>query len=99
MMKSHKMLYVLPQIIWSGISLSIYTGLLVPIIMQTIPADEAENTKLMKSIFAMTFLGVGEVFGSLLVGQIIDKLGSRVTVTGTISLIVIQSVVALKYIF
>ena len=42
MLCSDKMLKIVPYIIWSGISLSIYTGLLIPIIVSTIPND-SEN--------------------------------------------------------
>ena len=43
MMKSKRMLWILPEIAWTGVSLSVYTGLLVPMISSTIP-NEDENS-------------------------------------------------------
>jgi hypothetical protein len=37
---SKKMRLLLPQVFWTGMSLAIYTGLLVPLIYDTIPGDE-----------------------------------------------------------
>lgn len=32
---------------------------------------------MMKSMFSMVSLGIGEIVGSLFIGQVIDKLGNR----------------------
>jgi hypothetical protein len=42
----------------------------------------------MKSMFSMVSLGIGEIIGSLLIGQVIDKVGNRVTSLITVTLIV-----------
>jgi hypothetical protein len=39
LMTSERMRWVLPEIAWTGISLAVYTGLLVPMIVDTIPND------------------------------------------------------------
>jgi MFS family permease len=75
-MTQRKMLYLLPAIAWTGISISVYAGLLTPIISQTLHGM-GENEKLMKSFMAMISLGVGEIVGGLLTGHIIDKIGNR----------------------
>lgn len=64
---SKKMMLLLPQVFWTGISLAVYTGLLVPIITDTIPGDDDQD-KFMKSMFAMVALGVGEMVGGLFIG-------------------------------
>jgi len=74
LMISKRMRWVLPEIVWAGISLAIYTGLLVPMISNTL--EGRDNTeKLMKSMYAMVCLGVGEIVGSLAIGQVIDRYG------------------------
>lgn len=67
MMSSKRMLWILPEIAWTGVSLSVYTGLLVPMISSTIP-NEDDNSKLMKSMISMTTLGIGEILGALIIG-------------------------------
>ena len=42
MLTSPKMVKLLPYIVWTGISLSIYTGLLIPMIVETIPNDSED---------------------------------------------------------
>jgi hypothetical protein len=36
---SHRMRRLLPQILWTGISLAVLTSLLVPIIVDTLPGE------------------------------------------------------------
>lgn len=91
------MRYVIPEIAWAGISLAIYTGLLVPMISNTLEGEDS-NQKLMKSMYAMVCLGVGEIVGSLAIGQVIDKLGNRVTSYITIGLIITQTILTLIFI-
>lgn len=43
MMFSKKMRFLLPQLMWTGISIAVYTGLLVPIIYDTLPLIDTEN--------------------------------------------------------
>jgi hypothetical protein len=69
---SRRMLMLLPQISWTGISLAVYSGLLVPMITYTMVFEDIE-AKLIKGMYAMIMLGVGEILGSLLIGQIIDR--------------------------
>lgn len=67
LMLSPKMRRLVPYMIWSGISLSVYTGLLIPMIVLTIPED-TEDQQMMKSLFSMVSLGIGEIVGALFIG-------------------------------
>ncbi len=61
------MRYLAPEILWAGMSLAIFTGLLVLTIADKVGGDDP-NEKLMKSMLAMVSLGFGEIFGSLSIG-------------------------------
>ena len=50
-----------------------YTGILLPIITDTLPEDE----KFELSMLAMVSLGVGEIVGAIGMGIIVDKIGSK----------------------
>lgn len=97
------MLYIVPEIVWAGITLAVYAGLLVPMISNTIPppsegsTDDYENMKLMKSMYAMMSIGVGEIVGSLAIGRMIDKAGNKLTSILTLVLIVLQTVLILLF--
>lgn len=91
------MMLLLPQVFWTGISLAVYTGLLVPIITDTIPGDDDQD-KFMKSMFAMVALGVGEMVGGLFIGYIIDHFGNRKAAMANVVLILIQTAVVITYI-
>ena len=43
LMMSHKMLYALPLISWTGVSLAIYTAFLVPMISNTVPVPHRDD--------------------------------------------------------
>ena len=71
------MRFLLPQLMWTGISISIYTGMLTPIIYKTMPDTYTDNKKFEDSMFAMISLGVGEVIGGILMGILVDRIGSK----------------------
>ncbi len=89
------MRWVLPEIVWAGISLAIYTGLLVTIISKTV---EGTGEELMRSMYAMICLGIGEIVGSFVVGQVIDRKGNKVTTYLTVALILLQTILMLWFI-
>jgi len=62
-----RMMYLAPEILWAGMSLAIFTGLLVLSIAEAVGGDDP-NEKLMKSMLAMVSLGFGEICGSLTIG-------------------------------
>ena len=73
---------------WTGINLAIYTGLLVHMISESIIGGDS-NLKLEMAMYSMISLGVGEILGSQIVGQVIDKAGNRVTSLLIITIIII----------
>jgi len=83
-----RMMYLAPEILWAGMSLAIFTGLLVLSISETIKGNDP-NEKLMFSMLTMISLGFGEIIGSLSIGQVIDKAGNNMTSKITIGLIII----------
>jgi MFS family permease len=86
MLRSKKMRYVIPEIAWAGISLAIITAVIVPIVSTSVGGDDL-NEKLIKSMFAMVCLGIGEIVGSLIIGQVIDRKGNKPTSIITLILI------------
>jgi hypothetical protein len=70
LLKSKRMLKCTPIMIYSSITQSIYAGIMIPIIIQSMGKtdfDPAEKTRY--ALFAMIFLGIGEIAGSLFNGQ------------------------------
>ena len=93
---SKRMLYLLPEISWTGVSLAIYTGLLVPMIVQTLP-NESHNEQLKKAMFCMTALGVGEIVGGLIIGIVIDQLGNRYASWASLIAVITQTLVLCSF--
>ena len=91
-----RMLFLAPEILWSGMSLAIYTGLLVLTISESVTGNE--NDKMMKSMLAMVSLGFGEIVGSLSIGQVIDRAGNKLTSVITLILIIVQTVLTLSFV-
>jgi len=67
LMTSKRMLVLLPQIFWTGISIAYWSGLVAIIVARTIP-DESENNQLIAALYALSVLGVGEMVGSIVMG-------------------------------
>ncbi|CDW84340.1 major facilitator superfamily protein [Stylonychia lemnae] len=74
MLFSARMRRLVPQLFWTGISIAFYSSALTPMITETI---QDSGKKLERSMIAMVIFGIGQVAGSLLVGQIIDRRGSK----------------------
>lgn len=98
MLVSKKMRFLIPQLIWTGISISVYTGILIPIIYDTISEDFSENDKFKMSMLAMMTLGIGEILGGIGMGVLVDKIGTRKSVWVNVLNIVITTVVTAIYI-
>lgn len=72
------MLYIMPLIIWTGLSQAGYSGSFVPLMYNTMKDDHddwSDNKKLSMSLFAMIPLGAAEIIGSLSQGWVSDKFG------------------------
>jgi hypothetical protein len=62
-----RMRWFLPQLLWIGISIAIYSGLLVPIISLSLEGLD-NNQQFEKSMMAMVAFGFGEIVGGLVIG-------------------------------
>ncbi len=76
LMCSPRMRWLLPQIFWTGISIAYWSGLAATIIVRTIP-DKSDSDQLVASLLALSVLGAGEMVGSLVMAQVVDRMSSR----------------------
>lgn len=63
---------LLPQIVWTGISVSYYSGVLALSILLTIDNTDTK-VQFQETMIAMVFLGIGSFFGTILSGQLSDS--------------------------
>jgi predicted MFS family arabinose efflux permease len=89
---SPRMRRLVPQLFWTGISIAYYSSCLVPMITDTIAED-----KLKRSIVAMVVFGFGEVIGGLIIGQVIDRRGSRYVAVVNVLIVLIMTFVTLAF--
>ena len=83
------MLMLLPQIFWTGISIAYWSGLVAIIIVRTIP-DKDSSEQLIQSLFALSVLGAGEMVGSLIMAQIVDRVSNKAgAITNVICIILV----------
>ena len=57
--------------VWTGVTIAFYSGLMVPIIADTVKLDD-EDMQMSLSMNAMIFFGIGEAIGGILIGYHID---------------------------
>ena len=62
----------------AAISLAVYQAVLIPLLCMGMPADWTDEEKLTQATIACIGLGVGEVIGGLLFGQIQDRFGTQI---------------------
>jgi len=67
------------------------------LISDTIP-NESDSVKLQRSMTAMVVFGFGEVFGGLIIGQIIDSKGSKFVALLNVLIMILMISVTLLYI-
>jgi hypothetical protein len=73
------------EVLWTGVSISVYTGILVPIVSKSITCDVVDDTCdqpsvnyiFEKSVMTMCGLGLGEILGGIGMGIIVDKIGAK----------------------
>lgn len=88
------MMYLNMQIIWTGVTIAFYTGILTPLMMlQMENLDVSYEHKQSKALYAMVFLGFGEVTGAQLNGLIIDWMGSMKTTLINILIVIITGLI------
>ena len=66
-----------PLMAWTGLSMAIYQAVLVPQMTYSMPASWDDEKQLKYSALAQVGLGVGEVVGGYLNGEIEDKFGVK----------------------
>ena len=74
---NRRMIRLLPEIFWTGISIAYWSGLVATIVARTVP-EKPENEQIAASLYALSVLGVGEMIGSIFMGLVVDKLSSKV---------------------
>ncbi|CDW89596.1 major facilitator superfamily protein [Stylonychia lemnae] len=93
---SKRMLPLLPQLIWLGASIAIYSGILVIIIIETQSFGD-DQQKFFQSMLTMVSFGAGEIMGSLISGLMIDYYGNKKTVYMNILLVSLQTCLMFVY--
>jgi MFS family permease len=99
---NRRMLLLLPELAFTGISISYYSGILVEMMSLTL-YETSGNTmsdadQFFYSMLAMTVFGVGEVFGCFFIGVIIDKHGSKKATVVILCIITLMSLMTFSYI-
>jgi predicted MFS family arabinose efflux permease len=61
----------------------------------TIEGDEQE--KFSKSIFAMVFFGIGEIFGCFYIGFVVDRYGSKTATVCNIINVILMTLFTLSF--
>lgn len=85
-----RMLMMIPQIFFTGVSIAFYTGLFVTFIFKTMEEEKLDENELFgKSMNVMSLIGIGALLGTLGIGYIHDKLGSRASCTVNLVLMII----------
>ena len=84
--------------IWASLSLATFAGSFVTILADTIDNSESPNDKLELSLLAMIPLGIGQIIGGAIIGQIIDRKGMRVGIAFSMVLVTLAFGLMLYYI-
>lgn len=61
---------------FQGICIAVFAGLLVPIIAKTLNYDD-QIVKTQVCLLVMIAFAVGAIFGSLIMGFLVDRIGSK----------------------
>lgn len=91
-----RMRWFLPQLLWIGISIAIYSGLLVPIISLSLQGENNEK-QFEKSMLAMVTFGVGEIVGGLVIGQVVDRKNSKIASLYNVGFVGLTTLMTLIY--
>jgi fucose permease len=88
---------MIPQILWTGISISYWSGLFSPIMTFEIQNQEniSDTQQLSKCLFALIWLGVGEAISGLLMGTIIDCVGSKNACLANILMLIMTIIISI----
>jgi len=95
---SKRMLPILPQVAWTGVSISVYTGMLVPIMSNTLHKTKEPEEIFELTMFAMVTLGAGEIVGAIGMGFIVDHIGAKKSCFINVILIILPTLCILAFI-
>ena len=91
------MLQILPLVAWSAVTLSVYQSLLIPILARamhnssdTHPELKTEASQYAKAFETMTLIGVGELFGGMIIGNLKDRISNRCSLMTQILFIIVS---------
>jgi MFS family permease len=93
---NRRFMWILPQTVWTGISIAYFSGNLVEMLQGSIEGDEKEKFKW--SMLAMVFFGFGEIFGSFFIGYFIDKKSSRYAAGVNVLIMIILATITFWFI-
>jgi len=84
LMFSNKMMLLNPLMVWNGMSVAAYSGMVPLIILLQLNNDPnyiiqnlSDTQKASKTLQAMIAFGFGEIIGGLLMGKLFDHFGPR----------------------
>jgi len=80
MLRSKRFFILVPLIFAWAASYAIIAAALVPMMTYTMDSGWDTDLKNKKALLALIGLGIGQIFGSLLMGRILDKFSTRFTV-------------------
>ena len=63
-----RMLTLLPLMMWSAMSLAIYSASFVPLMTMGMPKDWSDDKQVQEATLATVALGVGEILGGIVAG-------------------------------
>lgn len=76
-----RMLGLVPLMIWSGLSMAVYAGIFIPLMIRTMSttlSPLSQNQQSAKALYTFSLLGVGEIIGgALFIGPIRDRFGNK----------------------
>jgi sugar phosphate permease len=75
---SVRMLKVVPLMIWSAVSLAIFSAIFIPFFTDSM-TGKASKTETKDALISMSMLGVGSIVGSALWGYLQDKIKEKAT--------------------
>jgi fucose permease len=100
LMLSPRMLQILPLVVWSAASMTVYGSIFIPMLIRTMlnKPEFLEKTKQDEaSLTCLCFLGAGEMLGAPMYGQIRDRIGNKAALVFLL-LLTIGSIAVFLYI-
>ena len=90
---------VIPAMIWGSLSLATFAGSFVTLMTDTMSPDLTDDEQLQLSLFAMIPLGVGQMIGGALMGQVIDRRGMKVGIIFCLCQVTLAFGIMLWYVY